>query len=618
MKALIIFLIIFIVSVFHTSAKDTLKYFKLEEVEISAKKNLSPFEAVYYGTDFNSRIYDKNGNFTIRRGMNFTQDIYFEGFSRNNIKVVIDGEQYHSACPNRMDSPAGRINPLEMEAVEITKSGSLRGTGIYGKIEYHRKDYPEEYKLGTFLTGNLISQKEYDLGVSLSAYKHGFITRISGGSPYLSGNNSDFKQLYGYKDNFNYFNVKSTFRGKSGDMNYGVTFNRLENISFPYLTMDETASNHISADVSYQGNKFYVSYTKHLMDNTMRISPMFMESDARNLTLGLVGSFYEVTYRNWNADNKIINAGMNVNLSNNMLPDIGQLYAAVNHSIDFDDVILTGRVGLSTLDAGNKQALELHRTLYDGSDERKYYLSGALNLHYSGIVFDELGFGAGAEFAIEAPEAEQLFIGVKRPGMNPDWIGNTTLEQPKKSSVRLDLSSEYFSINVYANYVADYINLTKANAGGKNVLTYRNTNALITGVNLNLKYNFIQSSISYVYGENTSNRNPLPEIMPLSVTNMIELPTVLNIVPVIIHRFENYQPRIDTELNEFSSDSWNTLALRLSYNYKGAVFMLEANNLLNHNYYRHLSFARNPFSAGSRVYEPGTVLRFTLVYDGLL
>ena len=594
---------------------DTLKNFKSENIEITAKRILSPFEAVFYGTDFNSQIYDKNGNFVIRRGMNFTQDIYSEGFRRSDIKVVIDGEQYHSACPNRMDAPAGRINPLEMDAVEMTKSGSLRGTGIYGKIEYHRKNFPEEYKLGSFLTGNMISQEEYDIGLSLSGRQQGIIARISGGNPYRSGNGDDFQKLYGYKDNFSYFNTKVAFRGKADVFDYGVSFNRLEDISFPYLTMDEIETRVYNADFSWKNNKVYFNYTDHLMDNTLRVSPMFMESHAKNLTFGLVGDFYELSYRNWNSDNRIINEAMNVNMTNNMLPDINQIYAALNHKISFSDFSLSGRLGVVTVEIGNEVAHDLHKTLYDDVEGRRYYFSGAVNINYTHSVGDYLSFGSGAEIAVEAPESEQLFISVRRPGMNPHWSGNPNLIQPKKSALRLTLSSEYFSLETYFNYVLDYVNLTGANNGEKNVLTYTNVDAMITGFNLNLKYKFMQSYISYIYGENIDSMNPLSEIMPLSITNVVELPVVWDIESAIIHRYENFQPRIDRTLNEFQSDSWNIFSFRLGYKFKDLALRVEADNLLNHNYFRHLSFARNPFSAGIRVFEPGTTLRLTIIYD---
>lgn len=614
---LFIYIIIFIlfVNIAESANKDSLKNFKSENINITAKRLLSPFEAVFYGTDFNSQIYDKNGNFVIRRGMNFTQDVYSEGFKRNDIKVIIDGEQYHNACPNRMDAAAGRINPLEMESVEMTKSGSLRGTGIYGKIEYQRKEFPDEFKLGSFFTGNMISQQEFDLGLSLSGKQQGIIARFSGGNPYQSGAGKDFKELYNYKDNFSYFNTKVSFRGKSGDFTYGVSFNRLEDISFPYLSMDEVATSVYNADISWKKQKIYFNYTDHLMDNTLRVSPMFMESHAKNLTIGMVGDFYEITYQNWNADNRIINPAMNVDMGNNMIPEISRIYAAINHKIHFNDFGISGRIGLITNDIGNKSANELYSTLYNDVEGRKYYISGAVNLNYAQNLGDYFSFGTGAEFAFEAPEAEQLYINVRRPGTNPNWVGNPNLLQPKKAAARMSLSSEYFSFETYFNYVMDFVNLASSKAGEKNVLTYQNVNAMIGGVNLNVKYKYFQSNISYIYGENIDNNNPLPEIMPLSVTNILEFPEIWDIQSAIIHRYENFQPRIDSDLNEFQSDSWNTFSVRFGYKIKDIAIRIEADNLLNHNYFRHLSFARNPFSAGLRVYEPGTTLRLTIVYD---
>ncbi|MCS7052925.1 MAG: hypothetical protein NZM09_04235, partial [Ignavibacterium sp.] len=78
------------------------KVYQLPEIEVISKKIIPLVEKISHSPDYNSSLLSKNGFSVIRRGLNFTQDLYSEGFSRGDIKVIVDGEQYHVACPNRM------------------------------------------------------------------------------------------------------------------------------------------------------------------------------------------------------------------------------------------------------------------------------------------------------------------------------------------------------------------------------------------------------------------------------------------------------------------------------------------------------------------------------------
>ncbi len=53
----------------------------------------------------------------------------------------------------------------------------------------------------------------------------------------------------------------------------------------------------------------------------------------------------------------------------------------------------------------------------------------------------------------------------------------------------------------------------------------------------------------------------------------------------------------------------------MSYRLKEARLALEVNNLTNELYYQHLSYLRNPYSSGMRVYEPGRTIRLNAVLD---
>ena len=265
-------------------------------------------------------MLNRNGFSLIRKGVFFAQDIYADGFKKGDVSVVVDGERYHCACPNRMDSPLSRVNPLELESLELNKTAGDIQSGLGGKVSFHRAVPLEPISLKAGLSGSSAASQSFDGSLSAEGFNQRLSVRYSTGLPYEDADGRTFKDLYGYQDNFKYTLAEATFNGASSLWNYGATFTYTENVSFPYLKMDERDNKVISTHISFNENKVYFNYTYHVMDNDLRQSTMFMESIGKNLTIGAVGSFYDVYYRNWNLDNVMIMPTMTLN--NNMMPDV--------------------------------------------------------------------------------------------------------------------------------------------------------------------------------------------------------------------------------------------------------------------------------------------------------
>lgn len=616
-KLFILFFIVPVVFSMHfLKAQDSVKTYYLSPIEIVAKKEINLFDSYKYGTNYNSGIFDKNGFSILRRGPNFTQDIYFEGFKRGDIKVLVDGEQYHNACPNRMDAPSTRVNPLEMQSVNLSKSAALLHTGIYGSINYERADIEERFKIKSFLNGNSGSEQDLDFGTSVEGYKTSAVFRYATGRPYKNGEGKKFNQLYGYKDNFKYNFGNIGLRHQSEDFQTGANFAYGENISFPYLMMDEIYSKVFSGFFEFKGSKAYFNYTDHLMNNSLRTSSVFMETAAKNFTFGLTSSFYEIVYRQWNADNVIKNPMMNVSISNKLMPDVKQFSAIVSESFQLGDVNIAAKGGGQYLFIGDESRLNFYKTLYPNAKENRFFISAGLNVNYSIQLTRDLILFVSAEGASDAPDPEHLYIAVQRPMTNPNISGNPTLNQPIKTGLRTSINYDFLSLEGYVNYIVNYIDVVKRSAA-KNYLTYDNIKALLMGLNLSAQLNFFETYLSYIYGENVTNSTPLAEISPLSITSKITLPEVYNLNFYITHTYQNTQKRIDINLMETPSAAWNTIGIGADYQYSNLRFLLEVDNLLNHNYSRHLSYARNPFASGMKIYEPGRTFRLTVYFDKL-
>ena len=595
--------------------QDSIRTYNLPSVEVVARKNIQPSDKFSYGTNYESSLFNKNGFNTLRRGTNYTQDLYVEGFKRSDIKVVIDGEQYHNACPNRMDVAASRINPLEMDYVDLSKSGSVNNSGIYGKIEYHRSPISNNQKVKSFGMINTGASNDYDLGATLDILNTNLSVRYSQGKPYNNAESKSFKDLYLYKEKYKYGYGNVGLRHQIKDWQIGASFSYGENISFPFLQMDEIQTKIYSGSVSYKENKLYFNYTDHLMNNTLRQSTMFMESDAKNLTVGLTGKFYELTFRNWQADNFM--KMMSNSISNNQMPNVNQFSGVVTHSFDVMPIKLSIKGGAQYFVIGDEERISFYSLLYTDVNKNSFFVTAALNAHSIAEISNDFISTISAEVATEAPETEQLYIAIERMGTNPNWSGNPNLKQPIKLSLRTSFVYKFFNIEGFANHVSNYVNVVKKPITGKAVMTYENINANIMGINTGVDFKFLESNISFLYGENLSNSSALSEISPLTVTTTISLPELVGIKVSATHRYENAMKRIDNLLKESASAAWNTVSLNVSYGISNFILNFEVDNILNHNYSRHLSYARNPFASGMKVYDPGRTFRFTIYYDKL-
>jgi len=610
MKKLIIFLFL-LPFVSFGEAKDTLKTYKTSEVEIISRREIQFVKLQDYGPGYSSELLNRNGYQLIRRGLSFTQDIYSDGFKKGDIRVVIDGEYYHNACPNRMDAPATRVNPVDLSEVEITKSTSLLSTGLYGKVEYHRTKLEKPFRFNSFVSGQVGANSEYDVSFSAQSHWTSISARFSQGIPYKNAKGNSFSDLYMYKDNYKFSFGNIGFRKLLPELNLeaGFNFSYAKDISFPYLMMDERSSKVFSGYLQFKGYKAYLNYTDHLMNDGLRENAMGMETRAKNITTGIKGDFFEFVYRNWNADNVIMQ------ISNKMLPNVDQfaLNLASDYSLGFVKLFFKG--GVNYLRYKDESRKAFFESLYPDAKTGRIFISGGLSAIIGHQFSEKLLWSVLPEIATDAPEPEMLFLALVRPMNKPDWSGNPTLKQPIRATLRTSLQTDFLTLELFGNYVLNYVDIVVKKKEMKNAMTYDNVNAIIAGANLKFNYKWLTTELSYLWGENEDNKKPLAEIAPLSISSKVEIPIVENLSVSLTHRWENAQKRVNPDLKEFSTPAWNTLGLGLQYSFSWLHFDLQIQNLLNHNYYRFLSFSRNPFSAGMPVYEPGRVFMLTVYFN---
>jgi iron complex outermembrane receptor protein len=614
----IIFNILFtaaLISNVNAQWNDSLKTYWLQPVEVSSQKLMLGNYQTPVEKDNLSSLLNRNGFNLIRKGVFFAQDIYADGFKKGDVTVVVDGERYHCACPNRMDSPLSRVNPSELESLELNKTAGDIQSGLGGKVSFHRAAPEEPFSIKAGISGSSAASQSFDGSLSTEGLNQRLSVRYSTGFPYEDADGRSFKDLYGYKDNYKYNLAEVTFNGSESLWKYGAAFTYTENISFPYLKMDERDNKVASAHISYDENKLYFNYTRHVMDNDLRQSAMFMESIGKNLTIGAVGNFYDVYYRNWNLDNVMITPTMTLN--NNMMPDVNSFYGAVSKSISFSHVTLRGKAGLMYQTVGEKERLDFYKSLYPDAEGNRWFPVFGISADYASTLSDDWGVGAIIEAGSEAPETEYLFIAVQRPMMNPNWSGNPTLDQPIRGTLRGSINYKRARLELFATQAWNYVNLTNTAIGTKPYTTYENVNAYFLGLNFGFEWKFIRMNTSYTYAQNTTNDSPLSEIQPFSISTTLTSPVFFNSIIYLKHTYNDAQLRVDETLNESTSPAWNKLDIGVMYSAGNFLVSLDVENLTNALYYQHLSYLRDPFASGNRVYEPGTTVRLNFKLNQL-
>jgi iron complex outermembrane receptor protein len=465
----------------------------------------------------------------------------------------------------------------------------------------------------TGLSGTAGAQSSVDLSGMIDKSSNRFTFRYSTGTPYEDGESNTFKDLYGYIDNYNYTLAEAAFRGSVSSLDYGLSFSYTDDVSFPYLMMDERVNRVYSGFAEYKNNKLYFNYTDHLMDNALRVSNMLMESAAKNMTIGVKGDFYDLYFRTWDINNFFDNNMMHID--NQMIPGVNTYAAAVNHMISSDKFNFYGRIGLNYTAVTETERMDFYEELYPDAESSRLFPTFGLSAAFNDMMSESWGYGLLAEAVSEAPENEALYIAVTKPMAKPNWSGNPTLSQPLKATLRGSVGTTNINTEIFGSYIWNYIYLTKQPGDMKQFQTYTNINALLAGVNVQGDWKYFDIDATYTWAENKTNSTPLAEIPPLRIMSTLKMPDYHGFSAFLRYTFNSEQTRIDESLNESETPSWNKFDLGVAYSLGRFTLNLELENIANQNYYQHLSYFRNPFSSGAKVYEPGRTVRLRILFN---
>ena len=554
----------------------------------------------------------------IRRGAGAGSDLYVDGFKRGDITVTIDGERFTTACPNRMDTRAGHVNLLDMQRIDLDRTGGGLQAGLGGNVTFHRRRPGLEPRVQGVMRATLGHVESHDLGISAEADSMRTSLRYRRTQPYTDADDRNFNRLYGYAIAPSSLIYEAQFM-KAWDRGDAVfSMESATDVLFPYLKMDERENQHYQASVSQDGHRFYINHNEHVMDNALRTSAAMteMRTEATNTMIGVTSRRFEFYVRNWDADNRITpRANPAMATGNHMLPDVWRLYASLHRQFDATGWLnVAMRLGLSRTTTGDDQQFMRHATLQPGAESDRWSVPFGLTARTSTSLSPSLDWTWSAELSSDAPGIEELYISVDKPGTNPTWLGNPELSNPVRASLRTELQHQHLRCEIFGSRIWNVSQLVRRQVDAQMYQTYENVDAVMMGANLRASWTHLDAGLAWNWAADTGDWDPLAEIQPLTTRIAVHSPAMGPAVASLSWEHAIAQDRVDTSVDESATPAWDRVDLTASAVLGAWNLGLGVENLLNENYARHLSYQRNPFASGLRVLEPGRVVHLSAAF----
>ena len=620
-----------------TAQSDTSMTIYLEEVEVRAKA--LPFSQSVDLTQIENNALDVGDLSLIKKGP-FSPDLYYQGFKRFDIQVSVEGERVYNTCPNRMDGGVMRYFSLHYNNLAISSSAANLQAGIGGIAYVTRKSPTENFtfeileNLGFQATNpnGLSNQFSFTLSAKKQRLSFTYITQ----NDYTFGANTDtlpdnFLNRYGYlydttlyevwlDKNINLGKTLSKYKllsytGEFGKYQFNVDITDAGPVLFPYLMMDEVFTKGFDVSIKHtEFGKIYFNTTRHFMSNIFRGKPMYMGTDARKRILGYVGSVgllnLDIVYRNWNTKTRI---------------KMGTMVDMIQNTIDnYNNFRLTGayKTDLEFATIHTKMGISLEKVRY--KDTPLQTLDYVAGLDISKPFETPLGIvSLFAELATDIPDPKYRYFYLETPWMKKNDTlfckkiisGNPDLKSQKR--IALGITGALFDLKL--NYVADYPYyygyMTIRDSSGKTYMTklydYRNIDAFIGSFSFKYDYkNLFGLRLAYSYGWNTTDKKPMPEIMPLRAQIYAKTPEWNHLIAKLTYMYTmgRDSTMIDPAL-EITSPSYNRFDLEIRYTKDKFDITAGVENILNTFYYEPLNYVRDPFMVSQNkimpVYEKG-------------
>jgi len=615
------------------------------------------------GRDVGEALSELTGVTKVRRG-GIASDIVVRGYQGRNLTVLINGVRLYGACPNNMDPAAFHADFAEVERIEVGKGPfDVRNQGSLGGVLNIVTKRPDRgVRLDTSLsTGSsrfANPSATFSLGRSRWAALGGVSYRRS--APYADGSGRAFTELTNYLPdavNRPAFGVGTAWAkghlwsGSGRSVQVAYTHQDADRVLYPYLQMDALTDVADRVSVAYQdgldrwavrGLRAQAYYTRvaHWMTDEYRQSslrqprPYSMATDARtgtaggrvDATLGGVDLGIEAFTREWSSTTMMARSAYQPQyaLPSATMRSIGA-YAEHTRAAGMWRFDVGGRVDRvhSFVDAARANT-DLFQA-YKGTRLTSVVdLVTSAKARLTAVVSPELTVSAGVGRTVRVPDPQERFFALKR--MPTDWVGNPLLKPATNTG--LDVSSAYrrggltLSLSAYYDSLRNYVAVhgqprIEAVPGIMNLAarSFANVDARIRGGEIDASLALTDRlSLSGSLSHTRGTRDPRPD-SGIVTADLPEMPAARSRVAV---RYQSArlsaevegvgvgaQTRVDTTLGEAPTPRYALVNMRAAWTAGPLKITVALNNVFDETYSEHLSYQRDPFRAGVRVYEPG-------------
>ena len=614
--------------------------------------------------DVGEAVAQTPGIWKVRKA-GIANDIVLRGFRSKDMNILVDGQRIYGACPNHMDPAAFHADFAEVERVEVGKGPfDMRHQGSMGGIVNIVTRKPEPgWRAAVNASGGAYNFMNPAATASYGSDKFsalgGFSYRSS--HPYEDGSDRSFVNLTNYlpgEADRNAFKIWTAWGRTSYQpapdhlLQVAYTRQQADHVQYPYLMMDALYDNTDRAQFGYRIDRrvgpldwlhaqAYFTRVDHWMTDEFRTSSLSL---ARNYSMGThaktrawggtveagVGAFtlgFEGFSRGWDAQAFMAPMSYETQYS---IPDVSTdslglygLYGMeISQRLRLDIAARVDRVRTAADTA--KANTNLYFS-YNGTRltrDLDTFPSASVRLRYK--LSETLEFNAGAGHAARVADPVEKYFALQRKGT--DWVGNPDLNPSRNTGIDAGLSSHFRGLflggSVFFNWVEDYIQVvdrprinTVPGIMNKSARSYGNIDARLYGGEVEAAYALTQriilsSDLSYVRGiqepipsSNIRSRD-LAEVPPIRLRTRFRYDAGRYFAEAE-GVFSAAQKHVNPDLLEAGTPGYGIANLLLGVNLGAVTVQVIASNIFDTLYYENLSYQRDPFRSGVRVYEPG-------------
>lgn len=594
----------------------------------------------------------------IRKSGNYGFDPVFRGFKYDQVSVLYHGAQSASAaCPNRMDPPVSQMAPNMTERIEIFKGPyALRyGAAVGALINFAPREL--QFSASSRWTGRLstgyesngqIFRSEGMAGLRGRKYDISLLAAYSQGKDYTSGNGTVIP------GNFERRSIGADIGigiGKKQQLRLTAFNNYASNVDFPALPMDLRKDNTWMFQVRHDFNinrpllkkwstSLYGSLVDHQMDNLLKvINPRTVNSSTPSETTNYGGR----TEGKWQFKKARLFAGADFRYESaagsrtrTMLtgPNAGKVFtdsawqdsyiskAALFGEYSFTKkrthVVFSGRLEWNfALAEAPSVSFTKNYPVPDHTTINPSFSAGLIRNLGKSWQFSwwmarvERSGSLTEKFINFFPVGKDAYEILGNPGIKPEINYQTDVMfkwSNKQHAVSVDLFLSWLSNNISA---AIDTSLKPRLATSPGVRRFVNIDkALKTGFELSWVHQPTawlkqQAGIAYTYAQDLDVKAPLPETAPLDFRYTLSgIFLKQKLSPELGFRYVMKQSRISRNFGETPTASFAVLDFSASYILSEKIRVSAGvNNLLDKNYYEHLS--RFIKEMNTPVYSPG-------------